>query len=162
MALGPHQSDEDWAQWVSEIKPVSRYLAVPGFHTAQRFKGINISPPPYLALYSVDSLAVFDSPEYKGMRGGNLTTSWTEHITYWHRNLFDGLDRAPLVPEGSVLLVLDRHAPDPEWEVPSPFWLRSVGLDRSTPYRGLAVLTASAAGRWVEAPDPTVKVYMPI
>ena len=51
---------------------------------------------------------------------------------------------APDVPDGAVLIVADR---DRQTEVPglALTWLTAVGLDRSTPYRGIAVVDSPTA-----------------
>lgn len=74
-ALKPGQPDEVWYRWSSEQKPVPLLLAVPGFLTAQRFKGMDVDPSPSLAIYSIESGDVLTSESYlRDARGGNLGT----------------------------------------------------------------------------------------
>ena len=63
---------------------------------------------------------------------------------HYHRNLFDGLDAAPDVPTDRVLIVADAERPA---EFPGVVlaWLSAAGLDRSTPYRGIAVVDRATA-----------------
>jgi len=135
------RSDE-WAQWYVEHLRIMR--TVDGIDSAERFICDAAGWPPSLAMYTIRSAAVFDDPYYQKIRGMG---SWLPLIDrrYYRRNLFDGAGQAPLVPPGSVLLVTDRDTissgiPDVAWT-----WLKSVGLDRSTPYRGIAVATQEAA-----------------
>ena len=46
-------------------------------------------------------------------------------------------DASPDVPFGGILLVADRTEPGPMTQ--GIVWLRAVALDRSVPYRGIAV-----------------------
>ena len=73
---------------------------------------------------------------------------------WYRRNLFDGLDVAPVVNEDEVLLVVDRPTPD----AALPFvWLAVAGIDRSTPYRGITVVNKNK----VPALAADVAVYVP-
>jgi hypothetical protein len=100
---------------------------------------------------------VFDDPHYLGVRGFR---DWQRLIDprFYRRNLFDGLERAPDVAQDERLLVADRDRPGEEVFGVSLVWLESVGLDRSTPFRGLAVVAAAD----VPALDRTVPVYRPV
>ncbi len=146
-ALTERQTDADWNRWYHSMKPPHVLPTVPGISSTQRFKGINVAPPAYFAIYSVASADVMTSTAYKNAGGGRFQTEdWKPHITFWHRDLFDGAD-APDVPMSAMLLVLDRPAPEPD-PLGIPFsWLRSAGIDHSTPYRGLAVLERKRADR---------------
>ena len=95
-------------------------------------------------MYTIRSPAVFDDPYYQKIRGMG---SWLPLIDrrYYRRNLFDGAEQAPHVPPGSVLLVTDRDTAASEIPGIAWTWLKSAGLDRSTPYRGIAVATQEAA-----------------
>ena len=50
---------------------------------------------------------------------------------------------APDVPTDHVLWLVDRDTPDLALGDVSFTWLKSVGLDRSTPYRGMAVVPSA-------------------
>jgi hypothetical protein len=113
-------------------------VTVPGIMSAQRFTTTTPGHPPSLAMYSVASAAVFDDPCYCSIRGMG---EWQPLIDtrHYHRNLFSGLDVAPDVAEGAVLIVADRDRPT-EFPLLALTWLTAVGLDRSTRYRGIAVV----------------------
>ena len=132
--LDPSRAAE-WALWYLDHLEVM--AAVPGIGSAQRLVAMEEGPPPSLALYTVSSPAVFDSEIYLRTRGMG---PWRELIDQRHyrRNLFDGLD-----PVDGILLVADRDVPQEKGLT----WLRSVGLDRSTLFRGIAVLPDAAAAR---------------
>lgn len=132
----------DWSAWYVEHLRIMR--TVDGIDSAERFVTQAADWPPSLAMYTIRSPAVFDDPYYQKIRGMG---SWLPLIDrrYYRRNLFEGADRAPEVPEGSVLLVTDRASPDSTLAGVAWTWLRSVGLDQSTPYRGIAVVTGQAA-----------------
>jgi hypothetical protein len=74
---------------------------------------------------------------------------------WYKRNLFDGLDLAPFVNEDQVLLVADRAAIDAT--LPFFMWLSAAGIDRSTPYRGMAVVNRHK----LPALSADVAVYAP-
>ena len=156
-ALGVEQTDADWERWDASMKPPADLLAVPGFLTAQRFKGVGQNPPPYFALYSVTSGEVLSGGAYRGTGGGNFRTEdWRPLITFWHRNLFAGADRAPAIPETAYLAVLDCDAPAP---TPGPVtWLTSAGLDATTKHRAIAAVQPGLAKPWTDA---GFKLYRP-
>ena len=161
-ALTVGQPDEVWDRWSSEMKPVGKLLAVPGFNTAQRFKGLALDPAPSLALYSIDSADVLQSRFYlDGASGGKRNLKWGKHLSYWYRNLFTGLDQAPAVHENSRLLVIDRPEPDVVIDGLSITWLSAVGLDRTTPYRGLVIVDKSLADYYLSTPLAHVHVFAP-
>jgi hypothetical protein len=76
---------------------------------------------------------------------------------YYKRNLFSGLDRALEVADNAVMLVADRERPEGAIAGIVFTWLRCEGIDRSTPFRGLAVVDDAK----VPTLDATVAVYRP-
>lgn len=127
----------DWDRWYFEHLTIM--VTVPGISSAQRFKTATPGYPPSLAMYSVAGAEVFQDPYYLSVRGMGEWLSLIDR-QYYKRNLFDGLTRAPEVIAGDVLLVVDRIVPETalagiEWS-----WLTVAGIDRSTPYRGIAVV----------------------
>jgi len=132
----------DWDQWY--LGHLEAMAAVPGIGSAQRFTALDDGPPPSLAMYSIAAPTVFDSEIYLRTRGMG---PWKPLIDTRHykRNLFEGLDTAPVVTSDATLLVVDRATPEPS--LPILTWLRAVGLDRSTPFRAIAVLADVAAAR---------------
>lgn len=134
--------DKDLDAWY--VDHLRIMITVPGIRSAQRFKTESAGYPPSLAMYSVASADVFHDPYYQSVRGMG---EWLPLIAKQHyrRNLFEGLDAAPEVPADFVLLVADRSEPALD-SGGIPFsWLKAVGLDRSTPYRGIAVVSRAAA-----------------
>ena len=142
-------------QWYLEHLRIM--ATVPGVASAQRFKTGTPGFPPSLAIYSVASAAVFDDPYYLSVRGMG---EWLPLIDrrYYRRNLFEGLEYAPPVAEGARLLVADRAQPEGAIGGIEFIWLKCVGIDRSTPYRGIAVVGASQ----LPSLDATVAVYRPV
>ena len=134
-----------------------KLLGVPGLTTAQRFKALGHTPPRFLAMYSVDSPSLYESPAYKAMGGGG-SQSARFHGAYkmWTRNLLQGAEFAPEVKRDQCVLIVDAATPDPALDQVFPGkvrWLESVGLHRTTPWRALVILDpgevarASALGR---------------
>jgi len=140
------RSSADWDQWY--VGHLAAMAAVPGIGSAQRFAALEDGPPPSLAMYSIAGPDVFDSEIYLRTRGMG---PWKTLIDTRHykRNLFEGLDTAPVVAPDASLLVADRDTPEPA--LPGLSWLRTVGLDRSTRFRAIAVLADLPAARRLEA-----------
>jgi len=147
-----------WDDWY--LGHLEAMAAVPGIGSAQRFAALDRGPPPSLAMYSVAHAAVFDSEIYLRTRGMG---PWRQLIdaSHYKRNLFDGLDTAPAVAPDAILLVADRAAAAPV--LPALTWLQSVGLDRSTPFRAIAVLADLAtARRLADTIGGAVALYRPV
>lgn len=148
--------ESDWDRWY--IDHLQIMVTVPGVTSAQRFKTASRDYPRSLALYSLASADVFSDPYYQSIRGMG---EWLQLIDrqYYRRNLFDGLDRAPAVGDSQVLLIADRMHPEPELAGIEWSWLECVGIDRTTPYRGLAVVEAPLATRVPE--NSGIAIYAP-
>ena len=142
----------DWDAWYLEHLRIM--ATVPGISSAQRFKTDTPGFSPSLAIYSFASKDVFTDPYYLSVRGMG---EWNALIDtrYYKRNLFAGLDHAPRVAEDACMLVADRESAAGPIAGVEFTWLECVGIDHSTPYRGLAVVAATALP---ELPE-TVAVY---
>ena len=128
--------EAEWDAWYVEHLRIM--VTVPGIGSAQRFKTVSPGHAPSLAMYSIASADVFADPYYQRVRGMG---EWLPLIDtrHYRRNLFAGLEAAPDVGDHLVLLIVDRERPA---AVPglTLSWLEAAGLDRSTPYRGIAVV----------------------
>jgi hypothetical protein len=147
-----------WDAWY--LGHLEAMASVPGIGSAQRFAALDPGPPPSLAMYSIASPAVFESAIYLQTRGMG---PWRTLIdpNHYRRNLFDGLDTAPAIAPTDILLVIDRAAPDPTGH--GIAWLRAVGLDHSTPHRGIAVVADPVAARALAtAIGGAVALYRPV
>jgi hypothetical protein len=161
-----------WHAWYSAY--LRKLVAVPGLHTAQRFKAIGCTPR-YLAMYSIDSADVYASDAYRNMGGGGSQSAAFHHAyALWTRNLFDRVGRsrddrlppvwAPVVREGERVLVFDSPTVVDNAVAGSAMaqrltWLEAVGLHRTTRFRAYVVL---AAGESVPEPAlPASYVYEP-
>jgi hypothetical protein len=129
--------ENDWDRWY--VQHLEIMVTVPGITSAQRFKTVTLGSPPSLAMYSVASPEVFQDPYYLSVRGMG---EWLPLIDrrHYRRNLFAGLDRAPAVDRAHVLLVTDKSEPEARLAGIDWTWLECVAIDRSTPYRGIAVV----------------------
>ncbi len=150
------QQQAAWDAWYLEHLHIM--LTVDGIDSAQRFELCHGHTSPSLAIYTIDSPEVFQDAYYLSIRGMG---TWLPLIdrNHYHRNLFAGLDRAPEVPDTSWLLVADRPEPEPMLYGIAWIWLEAVGLDRSTPYRGLAVVSSTDA---IPVPHADIAVYRPV
>lgn len=143
----------EWDAWYLEHLRIM--ATVPGISSAQRFKTATPGFPPSLAIYSVASADVFTDPYYLSVRGMG---EWKALIDtrYYKRNLFAGLDCAPLVANDACMLLADRERAEGPLAGIEFTWLQCVGIDRSTPCRGLAVAAAPMPGL-----PSSVAVYRP-
>jgi hypothetical protein len=149
--------ETDWDRWY--LDHLAIMASVPGISSAQRFKTATAGEPPSLAMYSVSSADVFRDPYYLSVRGMG---EWLPLIDrrYYRRNLFSGLDTAPEVSESELLLVADRGDPKEAGAGLTWTWLECVGVDRSTPYRGIAVVSESEAAKVAGA--DRIAIYRPV
>ena len=131
----------EWDEWYKGH--LAAMASVPGVLSAQRFAAMGAGVPPSLAMYTVASPAVFQNETYLSVRGMGPWVGLVDE-TQHRRNLFDGLDTAPDIPEGGVLAAADRDAPE---DVAGITWLAAAGLDRTTPYRGIGVFPDVASAR---------------
>lgn len=143
----------EWDAWYSEHLRIM--LTVPGIYSAQRFKTDSAGYSPSLAMYGIAGPEVFDDPYYLSVRGMG---EWLPLIdrSYYQRNLFSGLERAPAVGSGALLLVADREREDAALADLGLTWLAGAGIDRSTALRGIAVAAQPPAAR------SGVAVYRPV
>ena len=148
--------EAEWDSWYVEHLRIM--ATVPGISSAQRFKSTTLGFPPSLAMYSIESPAVFKDAYYLSVRGMGIWQSLIDQ-QYYKRNLFEGMAKAPPVPEGARLLLTERKHAGSSISGTKFWWLKSVGLDRSTPYRGIAVIDAS---HLTDLFDGTVAVYRPV
>lgn len=148
--------EAEWDEWYLEHLRIME--TVDGIHSARRFKSDSPGYPPSLAMYSVDSIEVFQDPYYQKIRGMG---AWLPLIdkAFYRRNLFEGMAAVPEVAANHDLWMVDRDAPDLILGDIDFIWLRSVGLDRSTPYRGMAVVPLLADGAL--AHQAGVAIYKP-
>jgi len=157
----PHPEREaEWSAWY--LDHIRVLLTVPGFRASQRFKSLQPTPAPYLALHEVASAALFDSPEYRGRGGPASVGEWRALQTNWHRNLLQGLDATPdVAPDEHLLLV--KTVPGAGLPAGIPVArLRGVGLDRTIDECGLAVVTDPAPLSALAERDPRLRLYRPL
>ncbi len=152
-------SEAEWNDFYS-LKKLPALISVSGFHTSQRFKALSAGCPVYLAMHSIDGLAVLEGDEYRQKGGGNFSR-WQQHIIDWHRNLYDGLERAPAIVEGEHLIV-SAVGPEPLIEIGlTPDRMCSVALEKFPENRWLAKLDGSLCLR-VETLPKNLHLYVPM
>jgi len=156
------------AEWHAlYLRQIANLQTVPGFLASQRFESLAATLSPYTALHEIASAEMFESAIYK-QRGGRASNgAWQVDMINWHRNLYDGLDATPDVPDNSYLLYIDEKREVAEREIAMPpevriHWLNLVGLDRTIPHRGIAVVEQAEPMLAIARTDPRVKVFRPI
>jgi hypothetical protein len=122
--------EQDWNSFYSGPK-LSALISVTGFLTSQRLRLVEGSAPTYLALHTITGSDVLRSDEYFRKGGGNFAR-WQQWITDWHRNIYDGMDRAPEVDNEHLLLMSTAAL---TIDVEHEWALAAVDLDRSPEHR---------------------------
>ena len=157
MALLETARRAEWDAWY--VAHQHRLLTIPGFRASQRFEAIHTAESPFVALHEVDSPDIFVSPAYRSNAGSSNTGQWQAKMGHWHRNLFDA-DHTPDVPMDARLVVVEEGRGPALSDQRSVRWMGAVGLDRSVPRRGLAVMPPATADRLVGTPG--LRVLKPI
>jgi hypothetical protein len=160
MALSQGHTDADWQKWALEMKTAEVLMTVPGFVSAQRFKGVS-DPLAYCGIYGIENAGVMTSEAYKGVGGGVRVQHWNSHITYWNRDIVEGVSIPPGVHESYVLLVKNADILDFDDEGIPFIRLSVTGLNKSVRYKGIAVLPESEGMRVAER-CADVRVYKAI
>jgi hypothetical protein len=145
-----------WNAWYSGPK-IAQMLAKPYFLTCQRFRRSAGTGRNYLALWTLQSPAAFETSGYRSQWG---FSEWTPCITDWSRDLFDGGDASEAafaVPRDGALHVVsfDGVSADDARTTreaiataqPDVMWLPIARLDRHTPVIGLAPPPEFASAR---------------
>ena len=155
MALLDIDRRVEWDVWYAAHQ--QRLLSIPGFRASQRFEAIHTAQSPFVALHEVDSAEIFTGPHYRAKGGPSNTGEWQSKMGHWRRNLFSA-EHSPDVPMDARLVIVEDSAGQAD-EV-AVQWMEAVGLDRSVPRRGLAVMPPSTADRLVGTPG--IRVLKPI
>lgn len=152
-------SEAEWNDFYSDEK-LPALISVTGFHTSQRFRAMSVGCPVYLALHTIDDPAVLTGDEYRRKGGGNFA-KWQQHITDWHRNVYDDIGLAPRVGADERLL-LSACGPAPLIRLGlKPLAMHAVALEKLPQRRWLAVLPGDLA-RGVGALPDGVHLYQPM
>lgn len=152
-------SEAEWNAFYS-LSKLPALISVRGFHTSQRFRALRGGCPAYLALHTIDGHDVLAGEEYRLKGGGNFAR-WQQHITDWHRNLYDGLARVPAVGRDEILAL---SAAGPRSLVGlglAPSALQAIALDKSPAQRWLATLDRVRLPADEVLPDD-IHIYEPI
>jgi len=157
MALLDTARRVEWDAWY--VAHQHRLLSIPGIRASQRFEAIHPAASPFVALHQVDGADVLTSPAYRAKAGPTNTGEWQTKMDNWHRNLF-ALDQTPDVPPEHRLVVVEADGASSLPGDVSVTWMDAVGLDRSVPRRGLAVMPPATADRLAGAVG--VRVLKPI
>jgi hypothetical protein len=146
LALLETERRAEWDLWY--VAHQHRLLSIPGFRASQRFEAIHAAESPFVALHEVDSPELFSRPAYRANGGPSNTGEWQARMGDWHRNLF-AADHTPDVPMDARLVVVEEGRGPALPDRVSVQWMEAVGLDRSVPRRGLAVMPPATADRLV-------------
>jgi hypothetical protein len=152
-------SEAEWNDFYS-LDKLPALISVTGFHTSQRFKALSRGCPVYLAIHSIDGVDILTGEEYSQKGGGNFAR-WQQHITNWHRNLYDGIERAPAIGEGEYL-ALSAAGPEPLIELGlTPHAMHAIAMEKCPEHRWLAKAERFNAPDIEQVPEG-VNVYAPM
>lgn len=150
------------------LRQIANLQTVPGFLASQRFEALHDTLSPFTALHEIATADMFESAIYKQRGGRTSNGAWQPLMINWHRNLYAG-GETPEVADDGYLLFIDEMRETAAREIALPdgvqvHWLDLVGLDRTIPHRGIAVLTQRQADALIETAksDKRVKVFRPI
>lgn len=152
-------SEAEWNDFYSREK-LPALISVTGFQSSQRFRAVTVGCPVYLAIHTVDGLDVLTSDDYRRKGGGNFAR-WQQHITDWHRNLYNDIGLAPAVGTRERL-ALCASGPEPLMDMGlKPLVMQAVALEKVPAHRWLAVVSADDAACLAEPPQG-VHLYTPM
>lgn len=152
-------SEAEWNDFYS-LDKLPALISVNGFHTSQRFKALSPGCPVYLAIHSIDGLDILTGEEYRQKGGGNFAR-WQQHITDWHRNLYDGVERAPAIGKDEYL-ALSAKGPEPLIRLGlTPQAMHAVAMEKFPEYRWLAKVERTLTPDLERLPED-VHIYEPM
>lgn len=100
--------ETEWQAWYETY--LMKLVSLEGLNTAQRFRAVAPETVTweFLALYSIDTLEVYESDAYRKIGGGgNASVAYHGAISR-RRNVYDGIMRMPeVVEDGRVLYCED-------------------------------------------------------
>ena len=152
-------SESEWNDFYS-LDKLPALISVSGFHTSQRFKALRVGCPVYLAMHSIDGLEILTGEEYRQKGGGNFAR-WQQHITDWHRNLYDGVERVMAVDDDEYL-VLSAKGPESLVELGlMPQAVHAVAMEKFPERRWLAKSKRNEIADIDRLPDH-IHIYEPM
>jgi len=152
-------SEAEWNDFYS-LDKLPALISVEGFHSSQRFKALRRGYPTYLAVHAIDGLHILTGDDYRRKGGGNFAR-WQQHIVDWHRNLYDGLDRAPAVG-GDQVLLSSAAGPEPLSALGlTTCAMHATALEKFPQRRWLATLDRTRLPAMDRLPED-VQVYAPM
>jgi hypothetical protein len=154
------EREHDWHTWYLE-HTTFLVRTIPGFTATQRFRSLNSSPSPWVALHEVAGPQVFESSEYKAGGGPASTGDWAKQHFNWQRHVFDGCHETPDVAFDQHLLMAEGDAALPGAYEARATRLTCVGLDAKSKRRSIALVPAG--GLTASMFDmPGVRILKPI
>jgi len=143
---------------------ISMLLTIDGFQSAQRYECTHAARAPFMAVYRLRDPDVMTSENYTSKAGRNsVDPAFRAKMTNWDRNLVHGDIESMDVPDGSSMVLIDRHTPDSP-ALPDGFTpLEIVGLDATIVQRGVRIVPdGDAIAPDVPSEGWTVRTFRPI
>lgn len=167
----PARKDE-WNAWYETY--LMKLVSLLGLNTAQRFHLVEPGTAhwEYLALYSIESLAVYETEAYRNIGGGGNASLAYKGLITRRRNVYEGIERVPELSESGRILFCE-DAPfgfDLEGILFTPLTAGSshqhqagaTQLDGKPERRAIAVTNAETVERLNLTKKEGLAVYAPI
>lgn len=163
--------ETEWGAWYESY--LAQLVSLPGLNTAQRFRAVapETATWEYLALYSIESLEVYESEAYRNIGGGgNASLRFKDAITR-RRNVYEGIEHVPEISESGRVLLCENapHGFDFEDVLFQPLSAASgrrragaTELTGSPEHRAIAVADTAVVARLDLARKTGLAVYAPI
>ncbi|MGS3449009.1 sugar ABC transporter [Klebsiella electrica] len=152
------ESEQEWNVFYSQEK-LPALISVAGFSSSQRFKALKPGGSRYLAIHTVKYAEVLTSEEYKLKGGGNFSR-WQNHITDWHRNLYECEGTAPAVASDEILLLSTQPLSFIEGLGYPALQMQASGLEKMPARRIAWVVTLEIAAQLADMPG--AYLYAPL
>lgn len=96
--------EDEWNAWYETY--LQQLVTLPGLDTAQRFQAVSADAQHwrFLALYSLQSLDVYETEAYRNIGGGGIASAAYKGSITRRRNVYDGIARMPEVSQSMRLL----------------------------------------------------------
>jgi len=163
--------EAEWSAWYETY--LQELVSLPGLDTAQRFQAVTPDAQHwrFLALYSLQSLEVYQTEAYRGIGGGgNASAAYKGSITR-RRNVYEGIERMPEISQSTRLLYCEDapygfDLPDilftPLQTATGPRKAGASRIDGQPARRAIAVTDAASVDRLDLTSIDGLAVYAPI
>jgi len=151
--------EAEWEKWYEEH--LNLLLSVPGFGSAQRVRAVTPMNSANMAIYSINSMDVFESERYRAVAGPRSSKEYHSALSNWFRNAYEGAAMAPKIANDELLILLDSNG-EASQALPWPTtWLTAAGFERKPARRGFAVIKKNELDK-ARGLGPGLRIFEPL